>query len=356
MHAHIDKFGGDPAHVVIGGDSAGAASVAYHLTRNGSTSGHDLFVGAAAESVSFGTVLDVNSSQYLYENYTTRVGCATAAKDSLACLQSKTSAKLQAANINAVPLPGAQHPQLFMWNPVIDADFITELPYDAFRRGHFVKVPVIIGDDTNGGTVFTPRTTTTVAEMHTFLHDQFPALTGNDLATIDELFPNPHESACPSKGCRWRQVSNAYGQMRYMCPGLTINDMYAAHGVPDFSWAYRWNVEDPAQIADGIGVPHTVEVHAIFGPTNTAGAPKSYYFGEKNAHAVTVAQAYWVSFIKTLNPNTYRAAGAVEWESWGTKQRRIVVNTGGQTAMEGMDAALKKACNFFQCLGPRILQ
>ncbi|KAJ6781828.1 hypothetical protein PWT90_08774 [Aphanocladium album] len=359
VRAHVAQFGGDPAHVVIGGDSAGAASVAYHLTRGGGGGGSSteqaLFVGAAAESVSFSTVLDVDSSQYLYDNYTARVGCAASAKGSLACLRSKTSAELQAGNVNAVPLPGAQHPQLFMWNPVIDGDFITELPYDAFRRGHFVKVPVIIGDDTNGGTVFTPRSTTTVAEMHTFLHDQFPALTTDDLATIDELHPNPQEAACPAKGCRWRQVSDAYGQMRYMCPGLTISDMYAAHGV-SASWAYRWNVEDPAQMADGIGVPHTVEVHAIFGPTNTAGAPKSYYAGEKNAHAVTVAQAYWVSFIQTLNPNTHRAKGAIEWEAWGLKKRRIVVNTGGKTVMEGLDAALKKSCDFMVRIGPRIRQ
>lgn len=353
VQRNIAKFGGDPKHVVIGGDSAGAASVAYHLTRGGGKD-YGLFVGAAAESVSFSTVLDIPQSQYLYDAYASRAGCT--GQDSLACLRSKSTAELQAANVNVTPLPGAENPQLFAWNPVIDNDLIVEVPYDAFSNGHFVKVPVIIGDDTNGGTVFTPRKTATIDQVNTFLHDQFPLLTDDDLDTIDNLYPNPDESDCPDEGCRWRQVSDAYGQMRYMCPGLTINDHYASSGV-NSSWAYRWNVEDPAQMDDGVGVPHTVEVHAVFGPTNTnGGAPKSYYSGQKNAHAVTVTQAYWTSFIRTLNPNTHKADGAAEWETWSCEKERILFNTGGETSMEPIGANLKKACAFFAKIGSRIRQ
>jgi carboxylesterase type B len=49
VQQHIRQFGGDPNHVVIHGDSAGAGSVAHHLT---AYDGRDmnLFVGAVAES------------------------------------------------------------------------------------------------------------------------------------------------------------------------------------------------------------------------------------------------------------------------------------------------------------------
>lgn len=344
VHKHITKFGGDPKHVVIGGDSAGAASVSYHLTRGGGRN-YGLFIGAAAESVSFSTVLTTKESQYLYDGFAVRAGCAT--KDSLQCLRSKSTKELQEANVNVQPLPGAQNPQLFAWNPVIDGDFITELPYDAYKKGHFVRVPVIVGDDTNGGTSFAPQDTTTLPEMNTFLRDQFPLLTPSDLETIDALYPNANDT-CPHVGCRWRQVSSAYGQMRYMCPGLYISQQYVSRRSP--SWAYRWNVEDPAQIAQGLGVPHTVEVHAIFGPTNTKGAPASY--NGSNAHAVAVAQGYWTSFIRTLNPNTHRAPGSAAWTSRG----RLVVNTGGRTQMEDISGNLRRACQFFADIGSRIKQ
>lgn len=354
VKSNIARFGGDPNHVVIGGDSAGAGSVAYHLTRAGGKD-QGLFVGAAGESVSFSTVLTIDQSQYLYDTFAIRAGCAV--KDSLSCLRSKSTAELQAANVNVQPLPGAQNPQLFAWNPVVDGDFIKDVPYDAFKKGLFVRVPVIMGDDTNGGTIFTPRDTSTIAQFNTFLHDQFPLLTLQDLETIVGLYPNAKESSCPEKGCRWRQISDAYGQMRYMCPGLFVSDQYVSHGVSK-SWAYRWNVEDDDQMSQGIGVPHTVEVHAIFGPTNTrGGAPKSYYAGKANANAVKVAQAYWASFITTLDPNTKRAAGAAEWEAWsGDNKSRIVVNTGGETEMEVVDGGLKKACDFFAEIGSRIRQ
>ena len=353
VQKHISQFGGDPEHVVIGGDSAGAGSVSYHLTRDRGRD-HGLFVGAAAESVSFSTVLTINQSQYLFDSFAIRVGCAVG--DALACLRQKSVADLQTANVNVQPFPGAQNPQLFAWNPVIDGDFIAEVTYDAYKNGHFIKVPLIVGDDTNGGTIFTPRDTATIPQLNTFMHDQFPYLTLSDLEMIDNLYPNPNNT-CPNTGCRWRQLSDAYGQMRYMCPGLYMNLQYALNGVSS-SWAYRWNVEDPAQIAQGLGVPHTIEVNAIFGPTNTkGGAPASYYHGEINANAVTVAQGYWASFITTLNPNTRRAQSSPIWKPYSkVNDERIVINTGGKAGMESIPGDLRKACNFFEQIGSRVRQ
>ena len=63
VQKYIHHFGGDPKHVTIGGASAGAASVFYHLTAyNGRDEG--LFHAAAAESQSFATVLTIEESQY----------------------------------------------------------------------------------------------------------------------------------------------------------------------------------------------------------------------------------------------------------------------------------------------------
>jgi len=49
-------------------------------------------------------------------------------------------------------------------------------------------------------------------------------------------------------------------------------------------------VEDPAQIAQGLGVPHTVELNAIFGPSNVppGSAPASYSTGQANADVIPV--------------------------------------------------------------------
>ncbi len=352
VQAHIASFGGDPGHVVLGGASAGAASVSLHLTAEGGKD-RGLFHAAAAESVSFATVLTRDQAQYQLNNFALRAGCT--GSNPVPCLRTKSYSQLQAVN-RAIPYPGAKGVPLYMWNPVVDGDFIRDLTYVAFSKGRFIKVPIIFGDDTNGGTIFVPRSTSTLEQSNGFLRNNFPYLTPTMFNRINNLYPNPNTS-CPKTGCFWRQGSNVYGEMRYTCPGLVINSVASRNGVPQ-SYAYRWNVEDPDQIAKGFGVPHCAELNAIFGPHSTNGnSPKSYYPGGKNAQAVAVIQAYWISFIKTFNPNTHRYPGSAVWDSWtDANQSRLLFDTGGNTSMERIDDGLKKRCCFLVQIGAAVQQ
>ncbi|KAM5345173.1 hypothetical protein ACJ41O_011035 [Fusarium nematophilum] len=352
VQRHISKFGGDPDHVVIGGASAGAASVSLHLSAFGGKD-EGLFHAVAAESVSFATMLTVNESFYQYESLAIRVGCA--GKEVVNCLRSKTAKEIQEVNYN-IPYPGGSTPPLYMWTPVVDGDLIQDVTYKLFEEGKFIKVPAIIGDDTNGGTVFTPQNASTLAQSDEFLKAQFPFLTLEQLDRINDLYPNKNDS-CPSPGCYWRQVSDAYGDLRYMCPGVYISNAFTLNGVPQ-SWNYRYDVEDPAQMAQGLGVPHTVEVHAIFGPGLAGGdPPASYREGEENAPVAPVVQSYWSSFIRSYDPNKHRRGGSARWEAWsGRRKQRIVFETGGKTRMEKLGRELEKNCAYFASIGPDIRQ
>lgn len=387
VKSYIAQFGGDPDHVTIGGPSAGAASVSLHLTAYG---GRDdkLFHAAAAESVSFATVNTASEAQYQYDNYARLAGCTD--KDpakSLSCLRSKRTEQLlfPTSDIN-IPYSGQSKAPLYMFAPSIDGDIITELTYNAFAKGHFIKVPVIIGADTNDGRSFAPTSTSNQAQSNAFLTQQFPALTTKQLTSINALYPTP--SGCSASNCWYRQLSDVYGDMRYMCPGLYISSVYAnpsQHSKRDLnlahfigggslraraerrgsetylprSYAYRYNVEDADQVAKGLGVPHTAEVAAIFGPDNVfGGGPKSYSDAKGNGKSVNVVQQYWASFIKYYDPNVGRAKGSAEWKTFGLngQQQRMLFDSNGETSMEIVASDQQKKCAYLQGIGPSIKQ
>ncbi|KAK0647760.1 putative secreted lipase [Lasiodiplodia hormozganensis] len=356
VQKYISQFGGDPDHVVVGGTSAGAAAVTLLLTAYG---GRDdgLFHATAAESQSFGSIYTFSESQFMYDNLVIRTGCASYV-DTLACLRSLPVAALQAENIQT-PLPGAQNPPLYMYSTTIDYDLVPDYTYKLFAEGRFIRVPTIFGDDTNEGTVFTPKNTSTIGDSNTFLKDQFPALTLEQLRRINELYPVDGTPTFPGTGLYWRQVSNAYGDMRYTCPGFYVTSQLA-RATNGHSWNYLWNVQDPDQMAQGLGVPHTIEVNAIWGPENTnGGSPTSYYPGGVNSAMVPIIQAYWTSFIRCYDPNEYRLPGSPRWEAWqpsfSTGFNRLVYETNG-TRMENVDSATKGRCGYLTSIGVALKQ
>jgi carboxylesterase type B len=153
-----------------------------------------------------------------------------------------------------------------MYGPVLDYDFVSDYTFRAYAEGKYVHVPAIYGDDTNEGTIFTPMNTSSLGQSNTFLQDQFPGLTLKQLRELNELYPVEGTPSFPDSGRYWRQISDVYGEMRYICPGIFISGTYANDSVTN--WNYRWNVIDPTDNEEGLGVTHTSELNAIFGPEN----------------------------------------------------------------------------------------
>jgi carboxylesterase type B len=341
--------------VVIGGDSAGAASVTLLLTAYGGRDDH-LFVGSTAESQSFATQSTVSQSQYQYDELVIRTACSnTTTGDTLSCLRSLTTAELQKVNINT-PFPGAPVPPLYQYGPTIDNDLVPDYTYNLFTEGKFIKVPTIFGDDTNGGATFCPSSTANLTQSNNFLRDQFPALTLGEIWELNKLYEQT-DLRFVDTGDYYRQCSNVYGDMRYTCPGLYLAKLYTKAG--EGSWAYRYNVEDPDQVAAGLGVPHTVEVNAIWGPQYVTGTPPASYneVNGSNRFIIPVIQGYWTSFIRSLDPNKYRYPGTPVWEEWTTCDdcwRRLKFQTNA-TAMEEVDEGIpgqKERCEYLISIGP----
>lgn len=348
VQKHISKFGGNPNHVVIGGASAGAGSVALLLSApEEKTKG--LFHGAAAESQSFPSMRNTSTSQSIYNNLVVRTGCASSS-DTLACLRRLDVAKLQRENYNT-PLPGAQKPALFIYGPTVDGDLVPDYTYERFHDGHFRHIPMIFGDTSNEGTIFVPKNTSSVGAADTFIQDEFPQITLDQLNRINDMYLEPSQTHhYPNSEPYWRPASNAYGEMRYVCPGIDLSNLTADAGVP--TWNYHYAVHDKKWDEAGFGVKHVSETYAIWGPSYVHGGPDS--LKSTNKAIVPVMQGYWTSFIRSLDPNKHRYKGSPEWKQWGDGQRLFIQT--GKTKMESVPGDQQARCKYLSDIGVDLRQ
>lgn len=355
VHQNIAKFGGDPGHVVLGGASAGAGSVTLQLAAYGGRQ-DNLFHASIAESQSFGALRTVDESQYQYDELVGRTNCG-GSSDTLACLRGLSNTTLQAQNI-VTPFPDTTANPLFAYNPTFDHDFIQSYTMDLFNTGRYLKLPAIYGDVSNEGTIFVPKNeTSTIDESNAFIQAQFPLLNSSNLDTIQSLYPAEDQSISSypkigNAGKYWRSTADAYGDQRYVCPGFFMNNIsahYASKNPTAGNWNYHYNVSDQNQINQGIGVPHVAEQSAIWG----ASSPASYK--TTNAPIIPMMQQYWISFIRSFDPNTEKLDGAPNWDDWGkpdsTGGKRLLVQNPGPnaalstTTMELIDDDYRHKCD-----------
>ena len=315
-----------------------------------------LFHAVAAESQSFPAQLNVEESQYQYDNLVNATGCNSYSNssDTLTCLRNLPIETLQGANEDTLPFPnsGTDEKPLFTWDNVIDGNFTTDYIYKLYGEGSFIQVPSIYGDDTNEGTVFAPKNTSSYDDLNNFLKSNFPLLTDVQLAKIDDNYPKAEQY--PNTSAYWRTAANAYGEMRYICPGIFVSNAIAK-SKPGCNFNYRYDVHDPDLYAQGLGTTHTEEIGAIWGTQYIGGtAPSSY--NTTNAGIVEVMQGYWSSFIRSYDPSTYRANGTAEWLAWDPeKYQRALLNV-TDSHMETVTDEQKERCEYLWSIAVSVQQ
>ncbi|KAK3945319.1 hypothetical protein QBC46DRAFT_455519 [Diplogelasinospora grovesii] len=352
VNENIQAFGGDPKKVTLWGESSGAESLsAQVLAYNGRDDG--LFRGAMAES-GFGGVLErypgvLNATEDMQTAYDTLVGrtsCAGNASDTLGCLRGLPFSEIDAA-LNETDL-GQQPLGQGRWPPVLDGDFIADHPSNQLRDGRFVRVPVLIGTNTDEGTAFESGFSNgskvdTDADIAAAIRNIIgPDATKQTGKTVDELvgelmytYPNIEAIGIPGLdkfgvikgnttladmvGLQYRRAGAVFGDFMMQYMRRRANLAWSQYGVP--SWSYRFDV-----VVNGVpaivGATHFQEVAFVFYNLGGDGYFQANPFDVENnkefaALAKTMSDA-WVSFVTNQDPNPRISRGnkSLQWPKY----------------------------------------
>jgi carboxylesterase type B len=320
---HIQAFGGDPHKITIDGGSAGGSSVSFHLMAYGGKQ-ENLFRSAIAEYPWWQSLKPESYQDEQYHTVLQQSNCS-----SIDCLRKLPTDKIKelvtsteprwANSINNTKYANGD----FYYGPVVDGDFLQELPSEAYASGRFNPVPILINRETDEGYVFS-NPNETAQEL------------GQDL---NALFFNPPKSFLDSLNMLYQP--SAYNNSIFNQRKAIFADNYINCGselIAASSVQYSKNASSVFKFISSAsyGFHGTVSqyiynenVNGPFGLNNTLG----YYL-----------QDYYLSFIKHQDPNVEKNGSAPYFPSYASGNQILMVADEGITSSVDLDK--REQCDF----------
>jgi para-nitrobenzyl esterase len=297
---NIAAFGGDPARVLLFGQSAGAVDVCALVA---SPLANGLFSAALMESG--GCVAKASSdAQSFAQSFARKVQC-DAASDPAACLRALDPNAVTLA----VPEPASvSAPKQGDYQPNVDGAFLLDTPENVILAGKHNHVPFVVGSNSD-------ETSLELAEANKagMTQAQYQAAVlayaGNDpslAGRIVAMYPASSYGDHPlSAFIAVTTDSKFVCTARYVARSLV-------KGQPEPVWRYFFthHLDDGGAVLQALGAWHGLELAFVF---RDLAASSSYVPSTGEVSLAGFVDGYWSSLASTGTPN---GGGAVDWPAY----------------------------------------
>ncbi|KAJ3251507.1 hypothetical protein HK103_002375 [Boothiomyces macroporosus] len=317
VRKNIELFGGDSTRITAMGQSAGAISIGAHMLAQGGT--QKLFDRAVLLSGAPGWLYQTPGSfDRVFTAFAKACGCT--AGDILACLRAVPADVL---------LKNGQGINFF---PMLDGTFITNetLPQLLVDK-KISKIPVLMNDDLDEGTIFTYGSITSAAQVLPYEQNFIPFYNAQELAQLAALY---NVSSYPNGP--YQAAGDYFGDLLFQCPEILLAKVYQAFGQDTYR-SYFTHVplkplfgEEPQ-----VGVYHSSELPFVW--QNKA------FLDQTELPLSNLILDSILNFVDGKKPNE-------KWETYGQGKRFNFVNQ----AMED-DHERDAKCGFFESVVIRYL-